>query len=132
EHRVELARVDQRRQRAVLFFHALRTHADLLQVRLVHPHLVAVGDDQLRIGLGVLPAEQPRRRQRNLAGRRFLELAVGVEHLLGELAVQALEAAVRREVVARAGAGGAGEQGRRQRQREGGLADETVHGATPE
>jgi hypothetical protein len=60
---VELGGIDQHRQRAALLFRALVAHRHLLEVRIVDPHLVAVGDDQLRRGLEVFPAELPRRRQ---------------------------------------------------------------------
>ena len=67
------------------FLHALRALGDLLQVRVVDPHGLPVGDDQLLVGLGVFPAEQARRGQRDAPARGFLLLAVGVEHLLREL-----------------------------------------------
>lgn len=68
---VQLAGVDQRRQRAVLFFNALFAYGRLLQVGVVDPHLLAVGDDQPGLreqpvcsGLVAHP----------LAGRRFAVL----------------------------------------------------------
>src|SRR5690554_5997846 len=89
---VEAGRVEERGERAVLFGAALRPPADLLEVRIVDPDGLAIGHDQLRIGLFVFPAEQARRRQRDAAAGRFAHTAVVVEDLLGELPVQALEA----------------------------------------
>ena len=70
---------------------ALSAHADLLQVRVVDPHAVAVGNDQLRKRRLVLPAELSWRPQRHLAAGFFHRLPVGVVHGLDEFAVQALE-----------------------------------------
>src|SRR3546814_10738122 len=62
---VQACRIDQRRQRRVLFLGALRAHGGLGEVGIVDPDLAAVGDDQLLIGLDVLPSEPARRRQRD-------------------------------------------------------------------
>src|SRR5690606_36113553 len=84
-------RIDQCRKRTVRLLGALRTDTDLLQVGLVDPHAVAVGDDQLRVGRGVLPPEQVGYRQLHRAGGGFPQAAVRVVHLLAEAAIQALE-----------------------------------------
>src|SRR5690606_35986340 len=74
---VEAARVDQRRQRAALLGVALGAAGGLLEVGVVDPHALTVGDDQLLVRLPVFPAEQARRGQRDRPARGLPELAVG-------------------------------------------------------
>ena len=78
----------------------------------------------------VFPAEQARRRQRDFAAGGFLDLAAGVEHLLRELALQALEATGEGlELVAAAGIGVAGRKaGDGQGGGDQAVAEESVHG----
>src|SRR3546814_3123977 len=81
------------------------------RVRVVDPDLAAVGDDQLLVGLDILPAEQARRGQRDAAAGCFLELAVDVVDGLRELPVQTLEAVGEGiQLLARTGEGGGRQQ----------------------
>jgi hypothetical protein len=122
EFAVQASRVDQRGERRALFLDALRTLGDLLQVRVVDPDGLAVGDDELLEGLGVFPAEVTRRGHGDAPAGAFLLPAVGVEDLLGEPSIQALQALGERgEILAAAGMGG-------RRQEQGNAGTDSKHG----
>src|SRR3546814_16501194 len=98
------------------------------RVRVVDPDLAAVGDDQLLVGLDILPAEQARRGQRDAAAGCFLELAVDVVDGLRELPVQTLEAVGEGiQLLARTGEGGG-----RQQQGQHDAVAACAHGGVPD
>src|SRR3569623_1133834 len=63
---------------------------DLLELDVVNPHLVAVGDDQLVVRRFVIPAEFAGSLQRERALCLFADLHARVEHGLGEFTAQRL------------------------------------------
>src|SRR5581483_6744927 len=86
EFTVELRQVGEHGQGTMRLLAALRTHADLLEVRVVDPDALAVGDDRLLVRRGRFPAELPRRLERERAVARLACAAVRAAHGLLEFA----------------------------------------------
>jgi hypothetical protein len=128
EVRVELRQVGQHRQRTVRLLGALVSHRGLFEIGLVDPHLLAVGHDQLLVGLGDLPAEQARRLERQGAAAGTGDVAVRVVHPLLEIALQGMQPAGER-VEPGARAGGRERAAGDQRQDE--QQDQLPHGRFP-
>src|SRR5690606_8775920 len=120
---IQAGRVEQRHQRAVALLLALRLDRRLLQVRLVDPDLLPVGDDQLLERTRVLPTEQARRGDGHAAAALLLAPTIAVEYLLLEAPFQALEPAGEFDQLL--ACTGERRQGEGQAQAEGGKAGET-------
>jgi hypothetical protein len=74
----------QQRRRRGIQRPPLRAQRHLLQIRVVEPQLLAVGDDELPIGFAVVPAKPVRARQVDHTARLLHRLALLVEKHLPE------------------------------------------------